>query len=387
MVSQIATVEDLLTHAQAYYARGWTVIPTTGKRAACAWRPYQRSRPGREGLEDLFAKKSIDGLAVILGSASGGLACQDFDQVDAYDRWAEHYPDLAAVLPTVKTARGFHVYSQATEERFIRLADGEYRADSGHYVLLPPSRHPDGCHYAWVVPLPEGPLPEVAAGVFVGQTTAAQPTLVMPTPTGAVIQAPQQPQDTQSIPTLHVSDGNLAKLLIGTLPTGPGQRNKQLFELARGLMTIPSFDTSPKNLRVIVKEWWSMALPNMRTKDFDTTWTDFVIAWRRAKFPKGATFQGAVAEAKAIATPDAGLIYENPDNRLAVALFAVLQAKWGNKPFPLSCRKLAEAVACGRDKAWRILQTLKADEIVYEVSKGTQDRRRASEWRYVGDQK
>ena len=80
MEAEIGKVENLLAYAQAYYARGWTVIPTTGKRAACVWRPYQRSRPSPKTLADLFARESIDGVAVILGDASGGLACRDFDQ-------------------------------------------------------------------------------------------------------------------------------------------------------------------------------------------------------------------------------------------------------------------------------------------------------------------
>src|SRR5262249_33720038 len=155
------------------------VIPTHGKRAACAWKTYQRSRPLSTSLAKLFSAKSVDGIAVILGSASGMLACRDFDQEAAYHAWANEYPEWAAILPTVRTGRGFHVYSTASEENFIALADGEYRADSGHYVLLPPSRHPSGLQYAWVVPLPEGPLPVVAAEVFVPQAGADAPMVTV----------------------------------------------------------------------------------------------------------------------------------------------------------------------------------------------------------------
>jgi hypothetical protein len=78
-------------------------------------------------------------------------------------READH-PDLAQTLPTVATSRGRHVYFRAgpADLFFLDLRDlnppedGEYRGDSGHYCLLPPSRHPDGPTYKWLLPPPDG---------------------------------------------------------------------------------------------------------------------------------------------------------------------------------------------------------------------------------------
>ena len=53
-------------------------------------------------------------------------------------------------MPTVKTARGYHVYGRLEEEAFVTFADGELRADSGHYVVLPPSVHETCAVYSWV---------------------------------------------------------------------------------------------------------------------------------------------------------------------------------------------------------------------------------------------
>jgi hypothetical protein len=89
----------------------------------------------------------------------GGLAVRDFDVAGAYSAWAAANPDDAARLPTVQTARGFHVYGRLEEETFDDLGDSELRADSGHYVLLPPSVHPSGHTYTWVHPLPDAPTP------------------------------------------------------------------------------------------------------------------------------------------------------------------------------------------------------------------------------------
>jgi hypothetical protein len=78
-------------------------------------------------------------LAVVLGDVSGGLVCRDYDDSAAFGRWSAAHPNYATALPTVATARGGHVYFRAapTDLRFVDLADGEYRGDSGHYCLLP----------------------------------------------------------------------------------------------------------------------------------------------------------------------------------------------------------------------------------------------------------
>ena len=96
--------------------------------------------------------------------------CRDFDRVEAYEAWAAAYPAQAAMLPTVATARGFHVYFRAAPADLFFLdlrnldppEDGEYSGTSGHYSVMPPSRHPDGPTYTWLVPRPDGPIPFVA---------------------------------------------------------------------------------------------------------------------------------------------------------------------------------------------------------------------------------
>ena len=111
----------------------------------------------------MFAQRGITGVAVILGAVSGFLAVRDFDCVESYEAWAAAHAALASRLPTVRTARGFHVYFRITEEAFQSFggASGELRGDSKHIVVLPPSLHPDGPIYNWVVPLPDGELPVV----------------------------------------------------------------------------------------------------------------------------------------------------------------------------------------------------------------------------------
>src|SRR5207253_1011753 len=87
------------------------------------------------------------------------------DDAGAYHHWAESNVDLAGMLPTVQTARGFHVYSHGHHDRTVKLTDGELRG-AGGYCLLPPSRHPTGCSYRWIIELAD-PIPTAASADFV----------------------------------------------------------------------------------------------------------------------------------------------------------------------------------------------------------------------------
>ncbi len=212
--NQAENSQGFFDAALTYARRGWSIIPTIGKNSAHHWKQFQTTPADESTLRRLFSHKGITGLAVILGSASRGLACRDFDDTDAYHRWADAQPELAALLPTVKTARGFHVYFRGPDS-FAVLGDGEYRADAGHYCLLPPSRHPDGPTYTWQIMLPIGELPMVnpsSCGLLTqahsGNRGAVEEILTLPPKQQLLTHAhPEQAQgETQTHPphTLHV---------------------------------------------------------------------------------------------------------------------------------------------------------------------------------------
>jgi Bifunctional DNA primase/polymerase, N-terminal len=116
--SHASEAPDLLDHALDYADRGWSIIPVVGKRSREPWRPFQSRRASTTTLQLLFSKSGITGIAAVLGSISGGLAVRDFDDPDAYHRWAAQHPSDALAMPTVQTVRGAHVYGRLDADAY-----------------------------------------------------------------------------------------------------------------------------------------------------------------------------------------------------------------------------------------------------------------------------
>jgi hypothetical protein len=429
----------ILAAALDYHSWGWSIIPTRPgtKIAAGQWKRRQRLRADTEQLKKWFGNgEKYSGLAVIFGEVSGGLGSRDFDDDDAYRRWAVDFPSLANDLPTVKTARGYRVYFRTTPENLVQgrvatgttdgtghidLGDGELRAGVGCYCVLPPSKHPDGPLYRWIRP-PEAEIPLIdVPAVFVANFRAKNSILDSNTKSNHLRQPPssegQRPlktgglapnvldtlvtpgsSDTSGVSALSGATGTsgtsgasglheerIRDAIKRTLPEKPGNRHRCLFELARELKAIPELANAPlKELRPIVRQWHELALPNIDTKPFDDTWIDFGEGWGKVRHPAG---EGPMAEiwkcAQASAPPAAAMQYERPELRLLVSLCQELQRAHGNEPFFLGIAKVAELFDIDISTAGRRLRQLRRDDILELVSEGSRKERRANEYRYI----
>jgi hypothetical protein len=376
---------SLLEAALEYANRGWTVLPARGKQPAVNWKLLQKQRPDAITLRRLLNRPGISGVCVLTGTASGGLACRDFDVEASYYAWERQHPEDAARLPTVRTPRGFHVYARIREEHFENLGDGEFRGDSGHITLLPPSLHPTGMVYHLLVPLPDGQLPLIDP-VEVGLCDRADGDCGVDGANRAAITHPPQ--------RLQFSRLSLSSLLQAaesaidaTLPRVPHERNRCLFNLARHLKGIPSLaGAAVGQLRPIVQEWHRRALPVIRTKPFVETWTEFIQAWRKVRVPAGlAVIETAFQRATDLPpTRQAVELYGEGPILLLASVCRELQKIVGTGHFFLDCRTAGRLIGVDHVTAWRYLEVLCADGVLAPGAKGNPKTRRASRFRYIG---
>lgn len=383
----------ILDATRLYTARGWSVIPILPgtKKPACPWTKYQTAKANEAQLRKWFGNGSNYGLAVIFGDVSGGLTCRDFDTMGGYDLWAGAHPDLAVTLPTVATARGRHVYFHSAHRSIVKTNDGELRGAG--YCLLPPSQHPDGPVYRWLVPLPDGPLPFIAdvdAAGFLGGVDVTQTTQ----------------EDTSNLCSLSCLSSlcysgeekgtdPIERAIVESLPLAVGQRNRQVFELARALKAVPMLSDAPVDtLEPHVRRWHSLGVARgvIGTEPFVETWIDFFTCWPKVRFPKGAEPMALIAErAKQSPPPQVAERYEQPELRLLVSLCRELQQTAGTEPFYLSCRTAAEVLNVRNKqgeldhvKVWRWTLLLAHDGIIEVTEKGNRAKHRASSYLYVG---
>ena len=395
-------MSGLVAHALSYAARGWSILPARDKKPAVrSWMRYQTERAPKATLQRWFRGDDVAGLAVVCGPVSGGLVVRDYDNHDAYARWARQRPDLAERLPTVQTPHGRHVYFQDACDAIVSIDrngvhEGELRGAG--IVLLPPSRLSTGHRYEWTIPLPDGPLmalDAVEAGLL--------PDSCASSAYDAVQQREQRERREQSkqkttektedmcggLRPKDLSQERIVEIVQSTQPQGPGQRNRAVFDLARTLKGEAAlFDADPRDLRPIVEAWHKRALPVITTEPFEETWIDFLQAWPKVKYPKGAGPMDVIFERVAASNPpEVALRYEQRQLRQLVSLCRELQRHSGSDPFYLGCRTAGRLLGVDHTTAWRWLFLLKAEGVLRESEKGGQGehRHRATRYFYEGD--
>ncbi|MEA3226841.1 MAG: bifunctional DNA primase/polymerase, partial [Planctomycetota bacterium] len=371
-------------------------IPHHKKAARVRWGKYQKDRPGDKQLRRWFSNGKRN-IAVVLGEVSGNLTCRDFDTVEEYMAWASRHPRLSKTLPTVRTANGYHVYFIGHVEGIRHIENGELRG-SGGYCLLPPSLHPDGRIYEWVNPFLSKNLwsitPEIA-GFIRNVTEHTEKT--------------EQTEHTEAIGRKGITNGaetkpkgknerkkneiarEIEKAITETLPQEVRTRNRQIFEFARALRSLPQFaDADLQELRDIVKVWHERALPNIRTKEFEETWIDFLKAWPIIKHEKGEGPMAKIFEKAIQLDPPKIAVKKYPDHsklKILVSLCRELQRAAGDAPFFLAARTAGRLLNVAPITANRWLFLLLSDGILKLVSKGgtATNARQASRYRYVAN--
>ncbi|NJD37236.1 MAG: DNA primase [Geobacter sp.] len=158
-------MNDLLTIAREYAARGISVIPVRhkDKKPSISWKKYQQEHPDDETLVEWFSDAKMN-IGIVTGSISG-ITVVDFDTEEAIADAAAR--GFLTEGPIVLTSKGLHAYCKYANghRNFQKNPDlpGIDLRGEGGYVVAPPSIHESGHIYAWLdgrgldQPLPEVP--------------------------------------------------------------------------------------------------------------------------------------------------------------------------------------------------------------------------------------
>ena len=175
-----------------------------------------------------------------------------------------------------------------------------------------------------------------------------------------------------------------------TLPPRLGTRNAFILRLARGLKFEAGLGTQTfTELKPIVREWHAQALPNIRTKEFDQVWSDFIRAWKVAVCP---LFEDVVVQAFSRASqkaaddllPPSAAEFDSKPVKLIIGLCAELAALNGDqKRFFLSGHVAAKLLKSYPKQVYGWLGMLVVEGVIEVVKKGNQ--RRATRYRYTGE--
>lgn len=147
----------LLDAARYYLGLGYHPIPCQprGKRPLVKWEPYQQTAPLPEEVETWWSQWPDANVALVLGR---GTFAVDLD--GGHDAQALLFAKgiLLPGAPRSKTAHGAHVFLAGSVPDRVGLLSTNGKKPQVDirgvgYVVAPPSIHPDGPSYEWIVPL------------------------------------------------------------------------------------------------------------------------------------------------------------------------------------------------------------------------------------------
>jgi DNA-binding transcriptional regulator YiaG len=129
---------------------GWSLIPLKpySKEPLVPWKALQQRRLTEPELTELLEQYPDANVGVVTGTISK-IFVLDCDAPEVVKNWG--VPET----PIVETARGRHYYfhlPNAHIRSVAGIADGLDIRGEGGYAVIPPSIHPSGRPYSWVIP-------------------------------------------------------------------------------------------------------------------------------------------------------------------------------------------------------------------------------------------
>jgi len=139
------------------------------------------------------------------------------------------------------------------------------------------------------------------------------------------------------------------------IPTGPGQRNRGIFQVARWLKgKFPG--VKREDFKAVVYQWFLKALPYITTKDFGITWADFINSYDKVKHPHGATLAEVIKNLPPVPVNSPAFGQFGPKGDFLLQVCLGLQEKAGAEPFFLTSRTAGYCMDLAHTKAASLLR-------------------------------
>lgn len=176
MAERDSATNEFLDAALGYRARGWSIIPVRPreKRPILAWQGYQQERAAEDDIRQWWRRWPDANVGIVTGGLSG-LVVVDVDPAHGGTESLGHWERTHGALPHTVEARsgggGRHLYfahpGGMVHNRVGLLPGIDVRADGG-LIVAPPSVHPSGNRYSWVV-APDHCEPAALPGALLAQ--------------------------------------------------------------------------------------------------------------------------------------------------------------------------------------------------------------------------
>lgn len=147
---------EINTAAMEYVDSGWSVLPVRPEEKRpfmTNWLQYTKTKATRGMVENWFNTLTGAGIGAVTGRISGIIV------LDVESHCPMSIEELLKKYPTQMVAKsgsgGYHLYFQYPVNvphisNRVRIFEGaDLRADGG-FIVLPPTRHPNGHKYEWV---------------------------------------------------------------------------------------------------------------------------------------------------------------------------------------------------------------------------------------------
>jgi hypothetical protein len=245
-------MKSLLDYALAYAHLGWSVLPlqTKEKKSRIKWEKFQKEKATDDQIKRWWKKWPDANIGLATGFVSD-LIVMDVDSLIGRENYTAAFCELHSTITQTTGKRGAlqllfkHPRDQKYQNMVGLFTDVDVRADGG-YIVAPPSIHPNGTEYKWVIDPTEMGLDDL---------------MDLPEDIKTTLMAGQEITGASKNP-----EGWVQEALMGV---PDGQRGNMCAKLAGYYLRV--FEGDVEQTRIILESWNERNIPPMDWKRISRT--------------------------------------------------------------------------------------------------------------------